>query len=67
MPAQIEIPLLDDQQGMMVREMPQDALAINAVFEIDTLIFPPASCDDQASIKDRSMILKPIYHAPDTQ
>lgn len=47
-------------KGTMVREKPLDALAINAVFEIGTLIFPTASCDGQASITYRSMIPKPI-------
>ncbi|MBB3957720.1 hypothetical protein GGR38_004695 [Novosphingobium sediminicola] len=47
-----------------VREVPLDALAINAVFEIGTLTFPTASCDGQASTTDKSMIPKPIYLAP---
>ncbi|MCW1988451.1 UNVERIFIED_ORG: hypothetical protein M2348_004236 [Sphingomonas sp. R1F5B] len=44
----------------MVRDKPLDALAINAVFEIGTLILPTASCDDHAPITDRSMNAEPI-------
>lgn len=43
----------------MVRDKPLDALAINAVFEIGTLILPAASFDDDAPITDRSMNPEP--------
>jgi hypothetical protein len=44
----------------MVRDKPLDALAINAVFEIGTLILPAASFDDDAPITDRSMNPEPL-------